>query len=283
MPTPLWIRAVHPRVCGEQLTGVALSVFEAGSSPRVRGTGCSPCSQKVRSRFIPACAGNSPDWPITGIVPAVHPRVCGEQEPPAVLVPGRVGSSPRVRGTVTIDCQCSRAMRFIPACAGNRRSFCGKWALVAVHPRVCGEQCSARRSSSLAAGSSPRVRGTVLILIQPVFYGRFIPACAGNRRQRQESPVPSPVHPRVCGEQEREPEPSFPATGSSPRVRGTVERGGLQLVHDRFIPACAGNRFTISDNSKPWSVHPRVCGEQVIRSIRFSSPHGSSPRVRGTD
>ena len=133
--------SVHPRVCGEQNRARSASY---GSSPRVRGT------ERMRSRFIPACAGN---------------REQRTQKAIAVF-----GSSPRVRGTV----------RFIPACAGNT------WQSIvpdAVHPRVCGEQVErpvprdagkkpmwflagcvrfipACAGNSIPPGSSPRVRGT---------------------------------------------------------------------------------------------------------------------------
>ena len=72
--------------------------------------------------------------------------------------------------------------RFIPACAGN----------------------SALESYALKNkdGSSPRVRGT--------------------RHARGASRPASSVHPRVCGELDGKLTPETLATGSSPRVRGTL-------------------------------------------------------------
>ena len=51
---------VHPRVCGEH--GPVLTPREArdGSSPRVRGTRLANRRPHFRQRFIPACAGNTP-------------------------------------------------------------------------------------------------------------------------------------------------------------------------------------------------------------------------------
>ena len=89
---------VHPRVCGEHVTKANACIVEPGSSPRVRGTlrladsplhtgGSSPrvrgtpASTRARcasSRFIPACAGNTPTTPVTTTIHTVHPRVCGE-------------------------------------------------------------------------------------------------------------------------------------------------------------------------------------------------------------
>ena len=73
---------VHPRVRGEQGNMLLGSHDGSGSSPRARGTAASdsPCS--VRSRFIPACAGNRAPPPSIGLDRSVHPRVRGEQPKP---------------------------------------------------------------------------------------------------------------------------------------------------------------------------------------------------------
>ena len=97
------------------------------------------------------------------------------------------------------------------------------------------------------------------------------------------SNVAVPVHPRVCGELRTAPPP--------PRCAS------------RFIPACAGNsadlaRLVIRQagssprvrGTRRWpnrqrtrvAVHPRVCGELVVRDSMNLLVDGSSPRVRGT-
>ena len=133
-------RTVHPRVCGEQASGVSPNLAQTGSSPRVRGTGIRRLAQFGPNRFIPACAGNRhqasrPIWP-----KPVHPRVCGEQTLDWMLVDGDCGSSPRVRGTDRPGRTEYHENRFIPACAGNRNRLEGMAKCGAVHPRVCGEQ-----------------------------------------------------------------------------------------------------------------------------------------------
>ena len=77
-------RPVHPRVCGEQRPQgrARILIRVLGSSPRVRGTDRPPTDTAPKSRFIPACAGNSA----------------------ANCVAGFAQHNPR---------------RFIPACAGN--------------------------------------------------------------------------------------------------------------------------------------------------------------------
>ena len=111
---------------------------------------------------------------------------------------------------------------------------------------------------------------------------RFIPACAGNRsRLRPIISIP-PVHPRVCGEQNKRINGVPPYIGSSPRVRGTGFAQNPLVEFDRFIPACAGNRPFFWSISRSQSVHPRVCGEQEVATVLILRPRGSSPRVRGT-
>ena len=92
----------------------------------------------------------------------------------------------------------------------------------------------------------------------------------------------SPVHPRVCGEQNLIVPDLFVRYGSSPRVRGTVHSACEDARSYRFIPACAGNSALWAHTSFPMPVHPRVCGEQNASSGNDGYSRGSSPRVRGT-
>ncbi len=71
--------AVHPRVCGEQSCAMRYRCCQAGSSPRVWGTGIMCNFWPMEKRFIPACVGNSVCGFGTSAACAVHPRVCGEQ------------------------------------------------------------------------------------------------------------------------------------------------------------------------------------------------------------
>ena len=113
--------------------------------------------------------------------------------------------------------------------------------------------------------------------------GRFIPACAGNRRLSDTRRAGFAVHPRVCGEQALHPYFWALIAGSSPRVRGTGQEPQINQPGGRFIPACAGNRSTAVSQSFISSVHPRVCGEQGDGNGRAGLDRGSSPRVRGTE
>ena len=275
--------AVHPRVCGEQVVPIATAIFDNGSSPRVRGTVRYGLSPPVGPRFIPACAGNSPKQQRRSASLPVHPRVCGEQPRSERITPVGYGSSPRVRGTATKITIKINSSRFIPACAGNSIHLHLHPAPSSVHPRVCGEQHAGRNTRANDDGSSPRVRGTVNEERIPVFFVRFIPACAGNRRHRTICDRLRPVHPRVCGEQLLFDYNSLFVVGSSPRVRGTDHLHRFIVPRGRFIPACAGNSITPIATTPLPPVHPRVCGEQARKSVKGNRTYGSSPRVRGTD
>ena len=119
---PYRMKSVHPRVCGEQKCDSEIGDAANGSSPRVRGTAATPESNCRANRFIPACAGNSCKAIGQQILQSVHPRVCGEQHYFRCFPCRNYGSSPRVRGTALVDIARMRALRFIPACAGNSQA-----------------------------------------------------------------------------------------------------------------------------------------------------------------
>ena len=173
-------------------------------------------------------------------------------------------------------------MRFIPACAGNSSALGLARVPRSVHPRVCGELTTSTSKGYGAIGSSPRVRGTQMGHDLPPELLRFIPACAGNSRTQVQVALLHPVHPRVCGELRKLRAKESAEIGSSPRVRGTPHSWQHQSVRVRFIPACAGNSRGHRAYRADGPVHPRVCGELHIVTVRANGVDGSSPRVRGT-
>ncbi len=275
----------------------------AGSSPRVRGTVRRPSVASVHARLIPACAGNGTDGAPPRRNRPAHPRVCGERWTDGLQPIMRIGSSPRVRGTVCEAGQRRRSHRLIPACAGNG------WDVL--------------ETQKIPDGSSPRVRGTVPHQCQmgrarrliPACAGngacqassltrdaahprvcgeraaggsaglgdrRLIPACAGNGPSLSRLPIAHPAHPRVCGERLAGNSKIRPVTGSSPRVRGTGRLSPRSRGTCRLIPACAGNGTADLGTRPQASAHPRVCGERRLGRLARSACGGSSPRVRGT-
>ena len=82
------------------------------------------------------------------------------------------GSTPRL-DTIT--------RRIIPAHAGSRRAKRVLMPSMEDHPRACGEQSVLTLSSSVASGSSPRMRGAALMGHTCKSIERIIPAHAGSR------------------------------------------------------------------------------------------------------
>src|SRR6185369_17862286 len=91
-------------------------------------------------RFIPARAGNRNDPHDDALFISVHPRPCGEQFKCVKCGDSANGSSPPVRGTAILAEATLKALRFIPARAGNRTASTPQPSPPPVHPRPCGEQ-----------------------------------------------------------------------------------------------------------------------------------------------
>ena len=112
---------------------------------------------------------------------------------------------------------------------------------------------------------------------------RFIPAPAGNAPPAPCRCCSETVHPRACGERPCSPRCGRVDSGSSPRLRGTLQVARSPIIGVRFIPAPAGNASSVRVMNAFIAVHPRACGERnqrVCRRRRYGD--GSSPRLRGT-
>ena len=85
-----------------------------------------------------------------------------------------------MRGTHRVSPFGVSAPGIIPADAGN--TLIAEIGVVADldHPRGCGEHDVVQADSIPVAGSSPRMRGTHVVLMAPVQPVRIIPADAGN-------------------------------------------------------------------------------------------------------
>ena len=251
----------HPRVCGECLPRVSDRPGEDGSSPRVRGMRARWRRGGQRRRIIPACAGNATSGPGRRCPCADHPRVCGECLLTMAPCGSASGSSPRVRGMPRKAAVSDITPRIIPACAGNAVDRVTDSRRGRDHPRVCGECGDALGHRPGKVGSSPRVRGMRVRLVELVVRDGIIPACAGNAVRQLRGVLPGQDHPRVCGECVKGLEDEQIDSGSSPRVRGMRDPRIRGQRVARIIPACAGNAaFSFACSPVAWD-HPRVCGE----------------------
>ena len=212
---------VHPHVCGERVVQTGVRIPISGSSPRVWGTVQVAALPQAVVRFIPTCVGNGSSCSLSYLLFTVHPHVCGER---ALLTWGRrrkSGSSPRVWGTVHNLLSKITRCRFIPTCVGNGRRSVSVSVNFPVHPHVCGERVILWYDVCDFHGSSPRVWGTELSIVQEWVELRFIPTCVGNGTRQLLYTLVLWVHPHVCGERSVTSASRLVLIGSSPRVWGT--------------------------------------------------------------
>ena len=215
-----------------------------GSSPRVRGKLGLTKNDEAPERLIPACAGKTPYCPFNDRRARAHPRVCGENEPAIPQARKLAGSSPRVRGKLTLSLQAKHNTGLIPACAGKTLSPAPWLASPRAHPRVCGENVGLKPRRVALGGSSPRVRGKQMFKPEVDRRARLIPACAGKTRTPHGIVAEYRAHPRVCGENRTPNIQIHPTPGSSPRVRGKLSRHSTLYAVIGLIPACAGKTWT---------------------------------------
>ena len=211
-----------------------------------------------------------------------HPRVGGEHKLTIKLLITHAGSSPRGRGTPDRLSFICKAMRIIPAWAGNTSPIDFRSASMPDHPRVGGEHSMGDMANAARDGSSPRGRGTRRDSDCSASSSRIIPAWAGNTRDVDRWTLYLPDHPRVGGEHASRGLISGGLDGSSPRGRGTHGSRQAALLLFRIIPAWAGNTLPSSSGATRTTDHPRVGGEHSSCSFGSVIPYGSSPRGRGT-
>ena len=150
----------HPRACGEHSCLAFRPAPCPGSSPRMRGTRMHYGVRPVAAGIIPAHAGNTMAIGVGTAAPGDHPRACGEHYPLSSQAIGRMGSSPRMRGTLYDVIRQGEYLWIIPAHAGNTSPrMTGGWS-VRDHPRACGEHAVSLVALFTQSGSSPRMRGT---------------------------------------------------------------------------------------------------------------------------
>ena len=272
----------HPRVGGEHRASASRRAKTRGSSPRGRGTPLALALALALQRVIPAWAGNTRRRRPAPRLPPGHPRVGGEHFRRKIHSPKKPGSSPRGRGTLSVQCAHAAQTRVIPAWAGNTRRWRPANSRFPGHPRVGGEHEADPGRVPYDDGSSPRGRGTPGLWGQSARRRRVIPAWAGNTSTGRTPGPGSAGHPRVGGEHQTGCRYAHSVNGSSPRGRGTqvlAERlhGGL-----RVIPAWAGNTRPPPARRKKRPGHPRVGGEHISLPLYHPRRLGSSPRGRGT-
>ncbi len=133
----------------------------------------------------------------------------------------------------------------------------------------CGELLMTQHSSATPEGTSLRVQGAGLQLLERPDDPGAIPAGTGSSGCGTGACTMRGPSPRV--------------RGPSPRVRGAGPRQEPAPRGPGTIPAGAGSRSCRSSlRGLRWD-HPRGCGEQSFPNRKPVTCGGPSPRVRGAD
>ena len=233
----------HPRSRGEHLTGWSAARIARGSSPLARGTRDILQLDQLRTRLIPARAGNTSSRKPRGFARTAHPRSRGEHEFNTEGMLRGDGSSPLARGTRQRQQSSRHRRRLIPARAGNTVKTTLPASASAAHPRSRGEHLSTLFRPLSAGGSSPLARGTrerERVRLDDV---RLIPARAGNTSNPCGRGCRSSAHPRSRGEHQKAGKIVSRKVGSSPLARGTQQATETDRIDERLIPARAGNTY----------------------------------------
>ena len=237
------------------------STARPGSPPQVRGKLLAVRLSPVLFRITPAGAGKTLKYILLCPKWWDHPRRCGENKDPELLLMYILGSPPQVRGKHgTMDAK-TLDRGITPAGAGKTHLLDQFHFYLRDHPRRCGENLSAFTRKNRSGGSPPQVRGKHPHLGGFFCAHRITPAGAGKTRQAQPSCLPRRDHPRRCGE----------------NVAALISI--LLLV--RITPAGAGKTIVATESTDKITDHPRRCGENGIFLPLPISGLGSPPQVRG--
>ena len=211
-----------------------------GLSPRGRGKRLRPRLHDVRSRSIPAWAGETKRPPTCGVTKTVYPRVGGGNLDEADASTKQRGLSPRGRGKQPPPFEEVVVYGSIPAWAGETtsRSQCG-WKQ-AVYPRVGGGNVPLILRMPPLLGLSPRGRGKHRVGYRCLRPRRSIPAWAGETLSHPSFWAREAVYPRVGGGNITAAQAVGYYGGLSPRGRGKRSFQICIEVVNRSIPAWAG-------------------------------------------
>ena len=172
--------------------------------------------------IIPACAGNTPIPEFSNSELRGYPHRRGEHRRSRRPSLPTGWLSPQTRGTPRKRRFTTRSTGVIPTDAGN--TLHGKVSGVSGrdHPRTCGEHLNCLPSHDRYSGSSPHMRGTLMVgCTQPQLAG-IIPAHAGNTGYQSPCKSGQRDHPRTCGEHIEYEKTERGTGGSSPHMRGTL-------------------------------------------------------------
>mgnify|MGYP007005203816 CR=1 FL=1 len=191
--------------------------------------------------LIPTYAGNTLRRRLRLFRRRAHPHVCGEHLANHKACSSKLGSSPRMRGTLRKSHAAPKLRGLIPTYAGNTNYHGTGTTKTRAHPHVCGEHWGYRQRRPKALGSSPRMRGTHAAEPISADGAGLIPTYAGNTLRTEPLSRRQGAHPHVCGEHGLCHCVHRIVMGSSPRMRGTLKGTKKPPTLGGLIPTYAGN------------------------------------------
>ncbi len=209
---------------------------------------------------IPACAGeplcarsiHSGAW--------AYPRMRGGTGPKDFRNGCSTGLSPHARGNQRLQLAGSAQAGPIPACAGEpfccfgwcqtRRAYprmrgeplcpSSSYSFIRAYPRMRGGTVSRSNAATPRPGLSPHARGNLNGCANYPTRCGPIPACAGEPATPSLPSTLFGAYPRMRGGTVFATAIDFFTAGLSPHARGNLALGGLAVIKNGPIPACAG-------------------------------------------
>ena len=149
--------------------------------------------------IIPAHAGLTRTSMAVSCCVRDHPRACGAHIINKVNLATFLGSSPRMRGSLSLSISSTSLFGIIPAHAGLTVALSRAVSILRDNPRACGAHTNLAFLLEFSLGSSPRMRGSHLVEEGNLAQLGIIPAHAGLTWHRQDDSTVSRDHPRACG------------------------------------------------------------------------------------
>ena len=253
----------HPRRCGENSEPAGKTIVNVGSPPQVRGKLNALDKIAPRDRITPAGAGKTLKYILLCPKWWDHPRRCGENKDPELLLMYILGSPPQVRGKHgTMDAK-TLDRGITPAGAGKTHLLDQFHFYLRDHPRRCGENLSAFTRKNRSGGSPPQVRGKHPHLGGFFCAHRITPAGAGKTAAGSPAFRRPTDHPRRCGENGWITDTQAITAGSPPQVRGKLALIANLPQIIGITPAGAGKTLGSGRSAVGIRDHPRRCGENA--------------------
>ena len=210
----------HPRLRGENICWIMISVRMVGSPPLARGKQIYASKVYASKGITPACAGKTSIFNCNFDICQDHPRLRGENECCFDCDGLALGSPPLARGKLRVSSAHGVQERITPACAGKTYRTDYIVRVRKDHPRLRGENSACLLRTECRKGSPPLARGKHICTACRGSRSRITPACAGKTCVLGENSTSVWDHPRLRGENAACQADSEGGLGSPPLARG---------------------------------------------------------------